>query len=461
MAEMMAMRKHRSREKTEMQRRRFLKAIAASGLSSIGYRWTCPAVAAPVTADMPFLLSEQGCGRATGYAEANKIVTVGDKTHVAWLDSPPEGFRVRIRTLDRRTGQWSPTYTVGEAYDNHGGPALSVDSQGFLHIVYYPHHHPFRYRKSRRPNDASEWEEEVQFGERCTYPTLVCGPDNTLYFTCRRSYSDKPWHVELWTKRPDGDWEGPIPIARSRHPGYAHFQESLAWGPDRRLLHLCCRFHEKTDKAGYGRIQTVAYMVSDDYGQTWRRPDGSAIELPATAETVERLASGGVDHGRELRAGGMTVDAAGKPHLVYSVGEGGRSKSVLATLENDGTWRRRELNAHLPNRWKDWDLTMAGGVTFNECGEMTITAQVKKIRDSESSWGHATNEVVRFRSTDGGDTFQFAVVSKPDPQTSHWLPNIERATGHNQVPDRPSILYTAGPPGQKNTDLLSNRVYIG
>ena len=106
--------------------------------------------------NQPFLLSERGCGRASAYSEANKIVTSGDRTHVAWLDSPPEGFRVRVRTLNRWTGDWSPTATVGEAYDNHGGPALTIDSSGFLHIVYYPHHHAMRYRKSKRPNDASE-----------------------------------------------------------------------------------------------------------------------------------------------------------------------------------------------------------------------------------------------------------------------------------------------------------------
>ena len=88
------------------------------------------------------LLSDHGCGRATAYGDCNKIISLQDKTHVAWLDSVAEGFRVRTRTLDRKTNQWSPTYTVGEAYDNHGGPALTVDSLGYLHIVYYPHHHP-------------------------------------------------------------------------------------------------------------------------------------------------------------------------------------------------------------------------------------------------------------------------------------------------------------------------------
>ena len=72
---------------------------------------------AATTGDPPFLLSKNGCGRATGYAETNKIVTVGDRTHVAWLDSVADGFRVRIRTLDRSTRAWSPTHTVGEAFD--------------------------------------------------------------------------------------------------------------------------------------------------------------------------------------------------------------------------------------------------------------------------------------------------------------------------------------------------------
>ena len=33
------------------------------------------------------LLSENGSGRATAYADCNKIITLQDKTHVVWLDS--------------------------------------------------------------------------------------------------------------------------------------------------------------------------------------------------------------------------------------------------------------------------------------------------------------------------------------------------------------------------------------
>ena len=64
---------------------------------------------------MTFKLSGHGCGRATAYSKSNKIVTIGDKTHAAWLDSQDGKFWTRIRTLDRATGQWSPTCTASAA----------------------------------------------------------------------------------------------------------------------------------------------------------------------------------------------------------------------------------------------------------------------------------------------------------------------------------------------------------
>ena len=240
------------------------------------------------------LLSQHGSGRASAYAEANKIVTFQHKTHVAWLDSVTDGFCVRIRTLDRQSNQWSRMYTIGAAYDNHGGPALTVDDRGFLHVVYYPHH-PFRYRKSKRPNDASEWEEEIDFDEELTYPTLVCGPSDTLYLTARHRRKNQPWSVEQWTKRVGEDWQGPLRILRSSARGYSHFQEALAWSPDHQSLHLSCRLH-----ADRGTCETVAYMCSGDFGKTWHRRDGSVIELPASPDMCPNTLS---ILGRSLRFG--------------------------------------------------------------------------------------------------------------------------------------------------------------
>jgi len=439
-----------------MTRRQFIGAIASGPVACGSF----PSRAASPEGSKRFLLSAEGCGRATGYAEANKIITLGDRTHVAWLDSPPEGFRVRVRTLNRGTGEWSPTYTIGEAYDNHGGPALTVDRDGFLHIAYYPHHHPFRYRRSKRPNDASEWEDEILFGEKLTYPTLVCGPDSTLYFTARRSFKTKPWEVELWSKKPGESWTRRGAILRSRHKGYAHFQESLAWGPDHKTLHLCCRFHENSDRNAYGRLQTVAYMRSEDAGRTWLRSDGSRINAPASVEEIEVLARGGVDKEKGLRAGCLAVDPkTGKPSLVYSVTEGGSAQTLIATPNDRGAWERANLTAQLPKDLRNHNLIMAGGLSFDEAGRLHGAAQIQQARKGESTWGNPSNEALRLVRDETTGAFLFHFASNVNSKISNWLPNIERSTGFNEVKDRPGIIFTSGGPGEKNTQLMKNEVW--
>lgn len=433
-----------------MNRREFTRLTAAAACLA-----PFPTNAKP---NGPHLLSTVGSGRATGYAESNKIITIGDRTHVAWLDSPKEGFRVRIATLNRRTGKWSSTYTVGNAYDNHGGPALTCDSNGYLHIVYYTHHHPFRYRRSKRPNDASEWEDEVLIGDKLTYPTLVCGRDDTLYLTARRS-DKNPWWVEMWEKPSGMDWRMVGPVMKSRHKGYAHFQESLSWGPDHKTLHLCCRFHELSDKSSYGRLQTVAYMQSSDFGRTWQQSNGKQIESPITVDNIEVIATGGVDFKRSLRAGCLAVDSKNNPHLIYSSTASNRSLTVLATPKRSGGWTHLNLNEHLPSAWQDYNLLMTGGVTFDSEGTLHGVAQLQTGPETQRIWGDPANEIVAFEKR--GSKISFRAVSKFDEKTSHWLPNLERATGHNRVPNRPGIIYTAGSAGSKNTELLSNKVYWG
>ncbi|MFH1267346.1 MAG: BNR-4 repeat-containing protein [Planctomycetota bacterium] len=437
-----------------MKRRDFLKTLAAgtAGVAVLGT--SSVASSAEPEREPPFLLSEHGCGRATGYAETNKIVTTGGKTHVAWIDSEGEGFFVRVRTLDRQSGAWSSTYTVGEAFDNHGGPALSVDSCGFLHLVYYPHHHPFRYRRSARPNDASEWDQEQQFGNRCTYPTLVCGPDDTLTLTCRES-DRNPWVVNLYTKPPGGQWQGPTAILEALHPGYAHFQEALAWGPDHRTLHLSTRLYDGKP----GRAHTVGYLRSPDLGKTWERSDGTRVELPATAKTVTVIADESQEASPGLRCGSIAVDPSGVPHVLFS-----SSSSLdpvgawIASPDASGKWHRRAVLDELTGPLAGRRLTMAGGLTIASDGRMFVALQALKAPPGADTWGHASNEIVRLESPGAGRPFEARIVSSPNPDRAHWLPNIERPTGHNRV-DAPSLIYTAGPPGEGCSDILSNGVY--
>lgn len=444
-----------------MDRRGFLRVAGAGVVGScVGEHplWAASRPAAGGEVSGRQLLSQQGCSRATGYAEANRIVTLDGKTHAAWLDSEAEGFRVKVRTLDHASGRWSPAVTVGHAHDNHGGPALTVDSEGYLHIVYFPHHHPFRYRKSLRPNDASAWQAEYEtFGQRCTYPTLVCGPDDTLYLTCRESRKEGPWWLNMYWKKPGGDWEGPRALMHGLAPGgYAHFQESLAWGPDHRRLHLACRVYDGKP----GRGHTIGYMRSDDYGATWQRADGTAIELPATPETVTNIEQSRNDGKRSLRGGALAIDGKGRPHVVYSAWGEGMCRLTWARLDDSEKWIKRPLEPYPADDWKAWRLSMPGNMHIGEDGRIVIAATLIHfdIDNETEAWGHPTNEVAVFDSHDGGAAFAMRVVSRVDRETPHWLVNLEKPTGFNQV-KRPGLIYTGGTRAEDNRQIVSNEVW--
>ncbi|MFO1447173.1 MAG: BNR-4 repeat-containing protein [Opitutaceae bacterium] len=407
----------------------------------------------------PVLLSSEASGRATAYLESGKIVTFQGRTHVTWLDTPPEGFRIRIRTLDHRTGQWSQTWTVGEAADNHGGPALTVDQAGYLHLVFYSHHHPFRYRRSLRPNDASEWSPVEEFGLHLTYPTLLCAADGTLILSARHSFDDKPWELELWTKPPSGAWVRREALLRSRTLRYAQFAASMAWGPDHRKLYLSYRIYEMPDYEKKDAITGVGCIVSPDAGVTWTRLDGKSLALPATLDTQDAIITCNSREGRIADSGSMAVSPAGVPHLTYSVRVQENAEAYLATPLPGGGWRHLKLNSFLPEELRNHALILQGGVVFTADGQPVVVCTALRYRFDEEPWGHPTNRLVVFSSRDGGLTFSSRVLSTPQGLSPQWLPNLEKPTGFNEVPARPGVIFTAGDAGAGLKDVLRNQVW--
>ena len=429
-----------------MNRRRFLAALASTGALAMAER-NCDAE--PLPAHL-VRLSEHGCGRATAYSKSNKIVTVGRKTHASWVDSQDGEFWVRIRTLDRATGRWSPTVTVGEAHDNHGGPALAADAKGHLHVAYFPHHHPFRYRRSVRPNDASAWTDEVQFGRRCTYPCLAARPDGTLLLTCRESTGEQ-WLLNLYRKPPDGGWRGPRTLFHGVAPrGYTQWQSSLAFSPDGRMLHMA--FHVYEADCGYA----ACYLRSADGGESWARFDGTKVSLPAAPATIDLV--DGIRRpkkGMQIRAGSIGVAPDGTPWVPYRFGARTPPEGWIARPDGKGGWHRIPLLPWVRKRWPERGATFADSLAFDRDGTMYIA--VTTVLAADNHWGAASKEIALLVSRDQGKTFAVHEVSPPDPRTANWLPSLERPTTAALI-GTPSLLYTHGERGKGCSDILSNDV---
>jgi hypothetical protein len=409
---------------------------------------------------LPFLLSATGSGRATAYIESPKIITFRGKTHVTWLDTPPEGFRIKIRTLDHASGGWSEAWTIGEAADNHGGPALTVDGEGYLHVVYYSHHHPFRYHRSARPNDASAWSPMEQFGTDLTYPALLCAADGTLILSARRSHEEQPWELELWRKAPGRPWARQGAILRSQRPNYSQYAASMIWGADHRSIYLSFRIYEQPsyDKPPVS-FTSVGCMTSPDEGATWARLDGTPIALPATAEATDIMVRNDSAEARIADAGAMALTPDGRPCIGYSVRMPDNAQGYLATARPGGGWRHVHLNRFLPAGWRDAALIFHGGVVFNAAGRLTIVCPAINHNDFYEAWGDPGTELVRLDSTDGGRTFRGCLLDAPDPNNPRWLPSLERPTGFNEVTLSPGLIYTEGGRGVGLDDVLTNKVW--
>ena len=415
-----------------------------------------------------FKLSQNGSGRATGYSEFSKIVTLGRKTHVTWQDSEEGQFLTKIRTLDRDTGTWSAAYTVGPGYDNHGGPSLTADSKGHLHMIYYPHHHPFRYRRSARPNDVSEWTEEIQFGERCTYPSVVCTPDDDLILTCRER-TDTQWVLNLYHKPPDGEWQRPRTLVRGNAPGgYARWQGALVLGPDGHTVHMSFMVYDQvvaesetpTGGDAKGSGYAVGYLRSRDGGKTWERSDGTPVRLPAISETIDLI--DGVrspTSSLNFRPGNIAVDAQGVPWTIYSRQDRQPFETFLTHPDSKGGWERIPLLPVIQQKWPERSVKTPGSLTFGQDGTLyaTVTTVLVDKKVEEGSWGHVSAEVALLVSKDRGRTFHVFGVSRPDDACASWLPNLERVTGPHAL-DVPSLVYTYGTKGENNRQILQNEV---
>ena len=102
---------------------------------------------------------------------------------------------------------------------------------------------------------------------------------------------------------------------------------------------------------------------------------------------------------------------------------------------------------------------MDGAIHIAPDGRIFIVlALMKPETVSEENWAHKSAEIVGLQAPDIGGKFSVDLLSKPDMTVPHWLPNLERPTGHNRI-DVPSVMYTTGVAGEGCNDILSNTVY--
>jgi hypothetical protein len=215
------------------------------------------------------------------------VVSWGDRVHVTWGEATDPAVTVPgvptfVATYDRRTGQTSAPVLVGygpPANDVHNTPSITVDGEGYLHVLVGTHGRPFQYTRSLQPNSADGgWTPAAAAaeGQNQTYIGFVCGPDNTLHVVFRLWRWGEPYpdssHATLayQRKRPGQPWEAPRVLVVAPFSEYSVFYHRLTLDHAGRLFlsydYWSTYWFYRNDHPGNRR----AVLMSPDGGDTWQ-----------------------------------------------------------------------------------------------------------------------------------------------------------------------------------------------
>lgn len=421
------------------------------------------------------LVSSTGSERATSGA-GGKIVTFAGKTSIVWQDATAEGaYLNRVRSFDHASETWSAPFTLNQGRDNHARPVLTVDEFGFLHVVLSGHNSAVTYRRSLRPNDASQWT-EPESAASGTYPSLVAGKDGMLHLTLR---NPRRWNgVDLHMKRRGGEWEKlcQLVVRDGKLNGYGAFHNGLAWGPNHKTLHLVQDFYESNDVMDQrGVHQAVCYMRSRDGGRTWEKTDNTKIVLPTRPEQMDILArSRGERHEPMpppviLAQGSILVDADDRPHVLYISHLEKPGQAIHATTDDSGSWQQKSIDIladaypnHRPIGCRgSWSIDSKGAI-YGLLELVPYPAGWVQGKPSRAMKFSPTGKrLVWLISRDHGKSFTTTLAL--DKGSVFNQPNAERQTGFNHIrngPFPPFLYFDGESRYREKGEVLQNNVFF-
>ena len=426
----------------------------------------------------PVVLSSTASSRATAYTNSHKMTYSKGILTVSYLGNADGKFENIVQDINVYKNAVSAPHVLGPSQDNHGGVDILQDASGRQHVAYYPHSGPIWYQT--RASISDPWSEVETIGDDYTYPLLSLDRDSSLVMLARQTRhrpGPDPFVTLDIFRRTVGakSWSPARHLIQAHWRGYTHFLTSLqidmagTW-------HLFVMAHEHSIPDAYGQSHRLAYMKSNDQGDTWQSLLGEAL----TCRTAGRLrcamrdsfdmadldviAEGGLSRDKLFYSGRATVTNEGVPMTALAVRE--RDKSELLLISGGAVgWDMAPLWQYLPQDVQHLHITGPGpSLGYDGRGTLWIVFSLQDTQHLEgslhqinvSSWGHRSTEVCALSRAKGQNDFQFHRVSQPNPDVAQWLPTL----GAFADSDSAYVMFTQGAPGRNNTQVQANKVLL-
>lgn len=296
-----------------------------------------------------------------------------------------------ISSYDHRTGALAAVVVLGrnDSMDAHKNPHLLIDKGGFLYVFFGCHNTPVYLTRSLRPYDISTWTTPALVTGKVSYPQPWQLREDEVTFFYRRGTTHSA--VESLIRSHDGGqtWDEPVDIV-TPPPENGVYAVSIANpGPFPRRLQMAWSL----TRGDWWERYHLFYAYSDDGGDTWRRSDGTAYQMPVTEPSSEMLYESEVpDRGVWLQD--MQVDAQGNPYILFIDGN---------TLTYECHWKLAERTT---GEWRIHEVA-----TSDHMYDVGVVLPLAP--DDLRVWGPTSasqphedgGEIEEWRSRDGGVTW--------------------------------------------------------
>ena len=310
-----------------------------------------------------------------------------------------------ISLYDHASGEFAWPVVLGSNPDGdaHRNPTLLIDEDGYLYVFYGAHGHATIALKSDAPLDISSWSEVAPLDDPGTsYPQPWQLTSGEVFVSYRQAPG---WRFRI-SRDGARTWEQSVDLVNFGCPEdsrgcaeHSIYGITIAAGGEypRRIHFAWSRLgggtpEEIENKHLWARRYNVYYACSDDGGQTWRRSDGSAYELPIDEDAAEKIYDCG-QHGVWLKD--IQLDSQGNPFILFLDAE-------IETFET--TWK---VARHTSAGWRFSDVTGsdhmydAGALIFIGDDDLRIWGPSTPVQPHEDG-----GEIEEWRSTDGGETWR-------------------------------------------------------
>ncbi len=306
-----------------------------------------------------------------------------------------------------------PDPTDADAVDNHGRPALIVDTKGHIHLVFGGHGGHYKLGRNRlgtsgkgkqthvmskRPEDIYSWQVLDNISPFGTYSQFVKMDDGDLYLFYRHGSHRSDW---VYQKSTDDGRTFTPPVSVLKHKAraedrnihdawYAWFGRGKGDTITASYIYHPCRIRGHTAERYNGY-----FMRMDCTDESWENVSGEALVLPVTKEVADRRTRV-CDTGKmRSKRGTCRVDAKGHPHLYFRQGKG-----------------RIRYYRWLGDRWQE-PVTVAPRARGHDGDLLVESPHVIRMVLTRSLDGRG--EVGWWKTTDGGLTWKMdrRLISAP------------------------------------------------